>query len=510
MVAMATEERQELEERIDLRGRSLRQHAARGTLINSAFQVGLAGLGFLRRIVIAAFLTREEFGIWGILITTLMTLAWLKEIGVADKYIQQSEPDQEAAYQKAFTLELLLSGAFFVLMAIALPVYALVYGREEIIVPGIVLALSVPISAFESPLWIAYRRMQFVRQRTLAAIDPVTTTVVTIALGIAGAGYWSLVGGTVAGSVLGAIAATATSPYPPRLRFERGTARAYASFSWPLLGYQLSNLAITQGLLLVAASAVGVAGVGAIALASVIASFADRVDTIVSETIYPAVCAVAERTELLFEAFLTSNRLALMWGMPFGVGLALFSADLVHFAIGSEWEPAIGLLAAFGVMAGFKQVAFNWQIFMRAVNRTRPIFMVAMVNLVVFLAITVPLVLKLGLTGYALGSAIGLVIQLGARTYFLRDLFPRFRATRQLARAVAPTVPAAGAVLLVRLVAGEEQSLAAAIAVLVLYTVVTLLATWRFERSLVGEMLGYLRGRGGLRTRAASGAPSSA
>ena len=94
MAAMATEERSRLEERIDLRGRSLRQHAARGTIINSGFQVGLAALGFLRRTIIAAFLTREEFGIWGILVTTLMTLAWLKEIGVADKYIQQSEDDQ--------------------------------------------------------------------------------------------------------------------------------------------------------------------------------------------------------------------------------------------------------------------------------------------------------------------------------------------------------------------------------------------------------------------------------
>src|SRR3954451_15055590 len=99
---MATEVSGQREGRIDLRGRSLRQHAARGTIINSGFQVGLAGLGFLRRVIIAAFLTREEFGIWGILVTTLMTLAWLKEIGVADKYIQQDDPDQEAAFQKAF------------------------------------------------------------------------------------------------------------------------------------------------------------------------------------------------------------------------------------------------------------------------------------------------------------------------------------------------------------------------------------------------------------------------
>src|SRR4051794_27185470 len=73
----------------------LRRRAARGTIINSAFQVGLAGVGLLQRVLVVAFLTVEEFGVWGILIATVVTLSWLKQVGIADKYIQQSEPDQE-------------------------------------------------------------------------------------------------------------------------------------------------------------------------------------------------------------------------------------------------------------------------------------------------------------------------------------------------------------------------------------------------------------------------------
>jgi O-antigen/teichoic acid export membrane protein len=263
----------------------------------------------------------------------------------------------------------------------------------------------------------------------------------------------------------------------------------------------MSNLVVTQGLLLVAARAVGVAGVGAIALASVIASFADRVDTIVSETIYPAVCAVAERADVLFEVFVTSNRLALMWGMPFGLGLTLFAGDLVDFVLGEEWHQAAGLLAAFGAMAALKQVGFNWQIFMRAVNRTRPIFFAALVNVASFFVFIIPCVLALGLGGYALGSALGLMAQLVARTYFLRQIFPRFSPLRQFARAAAPAGPAVAAVLLVRLVAGHESTPPTAIAMLALYVIVTLASTWAFERALVREMLGYMRGGGGIRTR---------
>ena len=385
-------------------------------------------------------------------------------------------------------------------MAALLPAFAVAYGRWDIVLPGLVLAVSVPISAFESPVWIAYRRMQFVRQRTLAAVDPVVTTLATIALGAAGAGYWSLVLGVLIGSVVGAVAAVATCRYKLRWRFHRDTARAYASFSWPLFGYQVTNLVMLQGLLIVSTRVVGVAGVGVIGLAGEVSAFADRVDRIVSQTIYPAVCAVADRTELLYETFVKSNRLALMWGMPFGIGVALFADDLVRFVLGSQWRPAIAIIAALGLVAAFRQVAFNWQIFMRAVGRTRPMFFVALANAAAFVAIILPCVIAFGLTGYAIGMAAATVVELLGRTYFLKRLFAGFSIARQMVRAVAPCVPGTAAVLLIRLLVGPESTLPAAFALVTLYGLLTLAASYFAERSLLGEILGYLRGHGGLRT----------
>ena len=479
---------------IDTRGRGLRQHAARGTMINSAFSVGLGGIGMLRHVLVAAFLTQEEFGLWGILVTTLITVSWLKQIGIADRYIQQTEPDQELAYQRAFTLELGLSGAFFVVITAALPLYALAYGHMELIVPGIILATAVPISAFQTPAWIAYRRMQFVRQRVLTAIDPVVAFAGTMILGVLGFGYWALVLGAVAGSLAGALVASLSSPYPMRLRFDRDTLRDYSKFSWPLFGLGATNLITVQGTLLVANHAVGLAGVGAIGLASTIASFADRVDSIVSQTIYPAVCAVADRVDLMFEAFVKSNRITLMWAMPFGVGLALFAGDLVTFVLGESWRSAVPLIAAIGVIVGFSQVAFNWTVFMRAVNNTKPIFTASLFALGTFVLVTGPAVFAFGLTGYAVGFAITAVIQILVRGYFLGRLFPGFKVLRHLLRAMAPSVPAAGVILLLRLLLEGDRTLAGALAELGLYIGATILFTYLFERALLREIIGYLRG----------------
>ncbi|MFL5825776.1 MAG: oligosaccharide flippase family protein [Thermoleophilaceae bacterium] len=482
-------------ERVSLGGRSLRQQAARGTLVNSAFQAGLAGLGLLQRLVVAAFLSRTEFGVWGVLVVTLLTLMWLKELGVGDKYVQQNEADQELAFQKAFTLETLCSLAFFALAVALLPLYAIAYGTWQILVPGIVLALSVPLTALESPQWIAYRRMDFVRQRTLAAVDTVTVFVVSVALAVAGLGYWALVIGTVTGSLVGGVVAIATCPYRIAWRFDRRTLREYASFSWPLFGYGFTNLVAVQGSVLVGNRVVGLAGVGAIGLATSISSFADRIDGIVSQTIYPAVCAVAEKRDKLFEAFVKSNRLALIWGVPFGVGLALFARDLVHFGLGTRWEPAIPLLAAFGLIAAFHQIGFNYSIFFRAVNNTRPMFVTSVVTFAGFLLVAVPLIVAFGLTGYAIGFGVMTAIQLAVRGWYLSRLFSGFHMRGHLLRAIAPSIPAAAAVLLVRAAVPLPDRLWVSLLELVLYAGVTVAATLWFERALMREVLGYLRGR---------------
>jgi O-antigen/teichoic acid export membrane protein len=477
----------------------VRRHVARGTIVNSAFQIGLSGLGLLQTLVAAIFVTREDFGLWAIVLTSLITLAWLKQIGVQSKYVQQSDDDQEAAFQKAFTIELSVSVAFFVLVCVLLPIYALAYGQAEMLLPGIVTAIIVPINAFEAPAWIPYRRLQYVRHRVLTAINPIVTTAVTIAAAVAGLGYWSFVVGVLAGATAGAIACVATTAYPLRLRIDRQAIREYASFSLPLFGSGVSGLIVIQGGLIVAESQVGLAGVGAIGLAVGFAAFAERVDSIVSQTIYPAVCAAANAPKLLLEAFVKSNRVALMWAMPFGTGLALFAGDLVDHILGDRWQPAVGLMAATGLIIAFGQVAFNWMVFMQAVNRTRPILMLALLELVVFVVVWVPAMIAWGLTGWAVGFAALIATQIAARGYFMNQLFAGFNVMRQLVRAITPVIPAAAAVLLLRLVAEGGRSPLRALAEVALYAAVVTASTILCERRLLLEMLGYLRikSRGG-------------
>src|SRR5205085_4014875 len=113
--------------------------------------------------ILARFLSRADYGLWGILAVSLSTLLWVKQAGIGDKFVQQDEIDQELAFQRAFTLELAVSAACVVLIVIALPILVLIYNLPSLIGPALLIAAALLVAVLQAPLWVFYRRMDFAR-----------------------------------------------------------------------------------------------------------------------------------------------------------------------------------------------------------------------------------------------------------------------------------------------------------------------------------------------------------
>jgi O-antigen/teichoic acid export membrane protein len=204
---------------------------------------------------------------------------------------------------------------------------------------------------------------------------------------------------------------------------------------------------------------------------------------------------VKDRADLLFEGFVKSNRLALMWGAPFGLGLAVFAEDLVRFGIGERWRPGIGLMQAIGVAVAIHQIGFNWDAFYRARSDTKPVGIASAIAIVAFVAIALPLLAVDGLRGLTIATLLVEAVNFAVRMFYLRRMFAAFRLVRHTARALLPSVPAVAVVLALRLLVGEETTLLAALAMLALYVVTTIAATALLERDLLREILAYVRRR---------------
>ena len=476
-------------------GETIRSRAARGTVITAIFMVAVTAIGILKGYVVAAFLPTSQFGVWGLLVITLGTLIWLTQLGFDDKYVQQDDPDQERAFQLAFTLQCMLVAAFMAVTLVAMPLFALAYGNWSIVAPGYALGLlAMPAVALQTPMWIFYRRMEFRKQRLLQSIDPVAGFFVTVALAIAGLGYWSLVIGVVASAWAAGIVAIRACPYPLALRYERGTLRSYMSFSWPLFVGSVNGIAIAQIPILVVQRSLGLAAVGAITLAGTITLYTTRMDDVLSHSLYATICAAKDRADLLFESFSKTNRMALLWATPVGVGLALFAHPLVHFVLGDRWRLAIIVLQVMAVNAVIHQIGFNWESFYRALGNTRPTAIAGTATLVATLGLAIPLVLLDGLRGYAIGMGLATLLSAGVRTYYLKRLFPNLRMALHVVRACAPTLPAVAAVLAMRL-AGAPFTAGWQLAEAIVFASLAVAATVVSERALLREFVGYVRGR---------------
>jgi O-antigen/teichoic acid export membrane protein len=484
-------------ERLDFPREELRPRVVRGTFVNATMLTLVDALVLVQGLIVTRLLGPEAIGLYGVVSVTAVTIVALKRVGIDEAFVAQDAADQEAEFQRAFTLELVLSAGFALVLLAAAPAVAAVYGDDRLLALTAATAYLPLAFALQSPAWIFFRRMDYMRQRLLQAVVPVVGFAVTVPLAAAGVGVWSLVIGPAAGNVAAVVAALAASPYRLRVRYDRAVARRYLRFSVPVFVALLAALVVAQGQILAFDVARGIEWVGFVTLAATLSRYIDRADQIVTTTIYPAICAIRGRTRSLEELFVRSNRATLLWVLPACAGAVLFAGDLVAFVVGDAWAPARPLIQGLAVATALGQLGFNWFSFYRAHERTRPPAVEAAVAALAFCALAVPGLAVAGTTGFVVGRCAAVAVQLGVRAHYVRALLPRVRARDLLARAVVPTAAAAAAVIAVRLsLWGSDRPEAQALAELGVFCVVVVSISLALERSLVAELAGAVRGAG--------------
>src|SRR5436305_202495 len=232
------------DERLAFPREELRRRTVRGAVINALFLGGAEALVVIQGLIATILLGPQSIGLYGIVTTTAMTVVALRRIGIDEAFVQQTEEHQEEEFQRAFTLELMVGGAFSLMLAIAAPIVALAYDDSRLLPLMLAVAYLPTAFALQAPTWIFFRRMDFVRVRALQALIPAVTFCVTVPLAAAGVGVWSLVIGPFVGNAVAVTAGVAISPYRLAIRYDR-EARPRSS-SWATTGSRSTAPAATR------------------------------------------------------------------------------------------------------------------------------------------------------------------------------------------------------------------------------------------------------------------------
>ena len=473
---------------IALGSRTLREHATRGVLISGIWMAAMGVVQAARNFVLPGVVGPAEYATWGALLAFGALLAAFRTTGTNEVYVGQDEDDQEEAFQRVFAIEVSVNGALTVLTIATAPLLAAMYGEPELLLLGMATALAWPAQTLHAPLWVLARRMDFGRLRVIQAIDPVLGTIVAVGLAVAGFGAWSIVLGILAGAWATALVAVLLCPFRLRPRFDRVALRRYGRISGALWIAAVSGAVVGLALMVLAQRSIDAKAVAAVTLASNITFFAARLDQAVSTVLYPAIAAAQDRPAVLRETFEKANRVGLAWAVPVAAGLVIFAPQLLPAIYGDDWGYAVGVVQWFAVAVAVAHLGTNWWQYEVVAGDSRPLAVNGVGALVLFAVLQVPPTLIWGLEGLAVSMLAQALGQLAIRTVYVRRRFGTWSPLRLSLRALVPVLPASavGALLTT-----QDVPLLAEI---VVFSLLLAAGTYAFERPLVREIRGYLRG----------------
>src|ERR1700712_1006331 len=113
-------------------GKGLRVATARGGVVNAVFLSGAEALVLLQGLLATALLGPDAIGLYGVVTTTAMTIVALRRVGIDEAFVQAEASDEEAEFQRAFTVELTLGVIGALAVAALAPVLAAAYDDNRL------------------------------------------------------------------------------------------------------------------------------------------------------------------------------------------------------------------------------------------------------------------------------------------------------------------------------------------------------------------------------------------
>ncbi len=292
-------------------------------------------------LIVARALTPDDYGLVAMAIVFTSLVEMVSDFGMGQSIVKHRDLTPRQIAQINGLCVLVGLAAWGITCAAAYPVS--VFFREPDLV-AVVLALGSGffITSFRSvPLSILERDMQFRAVSLNEGINAIVLSVLMVALALSGFKYWALVIGNLVGAMLSTLLAYRVAPTPfawPRYR-EIKEAIVYGGH---MIGLRFCYYVTTNADAFVVGKVLGQRLLGAYSLAMTIAAIpVEKIGSLLVRVLPPVISAVQHDSAKLRRYVSAITEALSLLTMPASVGLALVATDLVPFALGDAWRPAI-------------------------------------------------------------------------------------------------------------------------------------------------------------------------
>lgn len=291
-------------------------------------------------LIVARALTPDDYGLVAMAVVFTGLVEMVSDFGMGQSIVKHREltPRQIAQING---LCVLVGLAAWGTCAAAYPV-SMFFREPELVAVVVALGSGFFITSFRSvPLSILERDMQFRTVSLNEGINAVVLSTLMVALALSGFKYWALVIGNLVGAMLSTLLAYRVAPTPfawPRYR-EIKEAMVYGGH---MIGLRFCYYVTTNADAFVVGKVLGQRLLGAYSLAMTIAAIpVEKIGSLVVRVLPPVISAVQNDSATLRRYVSAITEALSLLTMPASVGLALVATELVPFALGDAWRPAI-------------------------------------------------------------------------------------------------------------------------------------------------------------------------
>jgi O-antigen/teichoic acid export membrane protein len=349
---------------------SLAQRAADSVKWSALTEIVTRTVSPLTYVILARLLAPEDFGVvtTAVLAISLSQVIW--DAGLGRALIQTREPPETAANVVFWSNLALAIGAYWILFLLA-PRLAIFFDSHSSELVLRVLGCQALIGSLAAVQKVLFERdLGFRRLFWMRAAASLVPGVVSIPLAFLGCGVWSLVAGSLAGSVIETILLWQKSRWRPKFSYDWHLARKLSGFGIWVLGEALAGWLFNWGDSFVVGKFLGMEALGVyrVAMYTIEVLFGLTLSPILTVA-YPVFSRLQHDREALSQAFDRVNRMVILLALPLGIALLLLAPEFVRFLLGGRWDGVGSVLGILGLRAGLSWLAGTNPELYRAMGR---------------------------------------------------------------------------------------------------------------------------------------------
>lgn len=311
-----------------------------GVAWNGAVRLIGQSASWISTILVAHYLSAEDYGVVGMAMFFLGLIELVTEFGVASAVAIRLElTDDQLKQLNTISVGLGIAGTL--LICVCAPLIGLFFNDSR--VPAVVIALSANflLKSFRGVPWgLLARELQFKRLAIYDGLQSIALAGLTVALAMAGFRYWTLVAASIASAAITAGLAVLRHP----VGFERPDFRRLSSlvaFSGNIVGQRVAWFAYSNADVVVAGKMLGAVSLGYYTLAFTLSHVTDKVTALILQVSPPVLAKVRDNPAELRRYVTRISEAISLTVLPLTVGLALVAGDFVALVLGAKWLPMV-------------------------------------------------------------------------------------------------------------------------------------------------------------------------